>query len=220
MRRESHEQNHVGYESKYIISLTWHPEPDAANKAAAMFVDGREEVGIAARNLTRFKATINDIEDRLTSVVKARRLVDTIDEHDGMVTSEILAHLQGCVSLSPRNKFKMGEVPMYLDAVLGQLDFVTGFEPRVGERQMIAIGINGFPASSFPGILDFLSRLAIEYRWSNRFINIDTRDADRVLNGYRSKWAQKRKSIMNLLRENNGGQATHINLDADMIAYS
>jgi hypothetical protein len=92
----------------------------------------------------------------------------------------------------------MGTVPMYLDSVLGQHDFVTGFEPRIDDKTTICIAVTGFPGTSFPGILDFLSRLPVEYRWSNRFIFMPVREADKALGKYRSKWAQKRLSLMNL----------------------
>lgn len=218
VRRLSHEGQSSGFVSRYVITVCWHPDPDSAGKASAMFTEGQTETGLAARNLKRFVDALDDIEGRLASVVKIRRLVDTVDEIDGSVESELLAHLESCVTLTRREKFRMGEVPMYLDAVLGQRDLVTGFEPSIDGRTMIAISITGFPGRSFPGILDFLSHLPVEFRWSNRFIYLDQRQADRVLSGYRSRWAQKRKSVMNLMRENAGGQATHINHDADGMA--
>jgi type IV secretion system protein VirB4 len=218
VRRASHEGQHSGFVSRFFLTVTWHPDPDAATKTAAMFVDGRQEIGMAARNLARFKAFLDDIEGRLSAVVKVRRLKDAVDERTGTITSELLAHLQSCVDLQARPYFRMGDAPVYLDAVLGHQDFTTGFESIVGNRQFVAIAVTGFPAHSFPGILDFMSRLPVEYRWSNRFIGLESRSAEKVLNSYRSKWSQKRKSIMNLLRENAGGQSTHINLDADAMA--
>lgn len=219
VRRAAHEDTHAGFTSRYYLVLAWSPDPDAAGKTAAVFTEGQAETGLAARNLMRFLDAVNDIQGRLSAVVKVRRLVDQVDHRTGAVQSELLSHLESCVSLQPRDRFVMGEVPMYLDAVLGRHDFTTGFEPVVDDHALLAISITGFPGSSFPGILDFLSRLPVEYRWSNRFIYLEPRQADRVLNGLRSKWAQKRKSLMNLVRENaGGGQATHINLDADAMA--
>ena len=214
-RRKAHEGLHSGFTSRYYLTVTWHPDSDAAGKAAAIFTDGKQEEGVAARNLARFHDAVNEIEGRLSSVVRIRRLLDTVDDIDGAVESELLAHLQSCVELQARAGFRMGETPMYLDAVLGQQDLTTGFEPCVGERNFIAISVAGFPARSFPGILDFMSRLPVEYRWSNRFIYLDPRQADKLLNNYRGKWAMKRKSLMNVVRENAGGNATHIDLNAD-----
>jgi type IV secretion/conjugal transfer VirB4 family ATPase len=218
VRRRSHEGVHAGFTSRYFLTVTWHPDADAASHAAALFTEGREQAGVAARNLARFKDAINEIEGRLSSVVRLHRMTDRVDDIDAAVESELLLHLQACVELQARSGLRLGEVPMYLDAVLGQQDFTTGFEPAVGNRHLIAISIAGFPARSFPGILDFLSRLPVEYRWSNRFIFLEPRQADKVLNRYRSKWAQKRKSLMNVVRENAGGHATHINLDADAMS--
>jgi len=216
VRRKSHEGVHAGYTSHFALTVTWFPKSDMANKTSDMFVEGRAK-GTASRNLERFQAGIREIQSRLSGIVRIRKMADTVDEVTGDVTSELLGFLEYCVTGTLR-PFRMAEVPMYLDAVLGRHDFVTGFEPRIGKKHVVALAIDGFPGSSFPGILDFLSRLPIAYRWSNRFIFLDPNQAEKVINGYRSKWAQKRKSMMNVVREQSGGAATHINLDADGMA--
>lgn len=216
MRKKSHEGAHAGFTSHFAMTLTWFPESDTANKTADMFVDGRAK-GTASRNLERFLNGIRELQSRLSGVVRIRRMVDSVDENTGAVTSELLGFLEYCVTGTLR-PFKMAETPMYLDAVLGRQDFVTGFEPRIGKKHVAALAIDGFPGSSFPGILDFLSRLPVAYRWSNRFIYLAPTQAEKEINKYRGKWAQKRKSMMNVVREQSGGAATHINLDADSMA--
>lgn len=214
MRRARHEGRHAGFESRFALTISWFPDPDAADKAASVFIDGGEKTGVASRNLQRFKDGIREVESRLSTVIKIDRMKDAVDELTGAVTSELLAYLESCVTLEAPRPLRMPEVPMYLDAVMGQHDFVTGFEPRIDNRPMVCLALDGFPAMSAPGILDFLSRLPVAYRWSNRFIYLSQAQADKVLNSYRSKWAMKRKSMMNLLRENAGGQATHLNQHA------
>ena len=216
VRRKSHEGAHAGFTSHFALTVTWFPASDVSNKTADMFVDGRAK-GTASRNLERFQGGIREIQSRLSGVIKIRRMQDSVDEHTGAVSSELLGFLEYCVTGTLR-PFKMSAVPMYLDAVLGRHDFVTGFEPRIGKKHVAALAIDGFPGASFPGILDFLSRLPIAYRWSNRFIFMDPNQAEKEINKYRSKWAQKRKSMMNVVREQSGGAATHINLDADSMA--
>lgn len=217
VRRMAHEaEESAGFESRFFLSVLWHPDPDAASKVAATFVEGRSETGAAARALARFKQSLAEIENRFSSVAKVRRLVDYQD--DGVLMSEILGYLQSCVTLEQRGAFRVPEVPMYLDALIGRRQFVTGFEPRVGRKTVIPVSVVGFPGRSFPGIFDFLSRLPVEYRWSTRFIYLGERQADKVLNGYRSKWGQKRLSLFNLIKSNAGGPVTHINMDADEMA--
>ncbi len=215
-RRQSHEGEKSGFTSHYSLTLTWFPESDTASKVSDVFTEGKAR-GTAARNLDRFKAGVRDVAARLSGVVKIRRMIDSVDENTGEVQSEILSFFEYCITGSQR-PFKMAGVPMYLDAVLGRHDFITGFEPRVGKTHVAALAIEGFPGSSYPGILDFLSRLPVEYRWSNRFIFMDPDQAEKEINKYRSKWAQKRKSAMNVMRENAGGTSTHINVHADSMA--
>lgn len=218
VRRIAHESDETaGFESRFYLSALWHPDPDAASTVAATFVEGREEEGAAARSLQRFKQSLQEIEDRLSGVVKIRRLVD-FENADGVLQSELLGFLQSTVTLEQRGPFAVPETPMYLDAIIGRRTFTTGFEPKIGQTTVIPVSIIGFPGRSFPGILDFLSRLAVEYRWSSRFIYLNERQADKILNGYRSKWGQKRKSLFNLVKENAGGTSTHINQDADDMA--
>ena len=218
VRRRSYTGQSAGYGTRYILTVSWWPMPDTANKTAALFVEGRE-AGTAQRNLDRFNEQIEQIEGKLKDLIYIRRLVDSVDDRTGVTTSELLGHLEQCASFSDVfNPIVMPEVPMYLDAVLGNHGFSTGFVPRVGKRSIAAVAITGFPAASAPGILDFLSRLPVSYRWSNRFIYLDQGKAESVIGKYRSKWAQKRKSMMNVLRENAGGASTHINADADRMA--
>lgn len=218
VRRLAHEADDTaGFESRFFMSVLWHPDPDAASKVAATFVEGRGETGAASRSLMRFKQSLREIEDRMSGVSRIRRLVDREDEN-GETVSELLGHLQSCVTTDQRGAFRLPAVPMYLDSLIGRRRFVTGFEPKVGQATVIPVSVVGFPGRSFPGILDFLARLQVEYRWSSRFIYLNERQADKVLNGYRSKWGQKRKSLFNLVKENAGGQATHVNLDADEMA--
>lgn len=215
-RIASESEDSAGFESRFYLTVLWHPDPDAATKTEQLFVEGRGESGVAERALLRFKQAIHEIQDRLSAVVKIRRLVDV--EADAGLSSEFLGFLQSCVTFDRRGAFVLPEVPMYLDAVLGRRRFVTGFEPKVGDMTVIPVTVVGFPSHSFPGILDFLSRLPVEYRWSSRFIFMSERQADKVLNSYRSKWGQKRLSLFNLIKSNAGGQVTHINLDADEMA--
>ncbi|SCC93511.1 Conjugal transfer protein TrbE [Thiomonas sp. X19] len=214
MRRAKHEGQHAGFESRFALTLSWFPDPDAADKAAALFIDGGEKTGVAARNLQRFKDGIREVESRLSTVVRIHRMADVVDEDTDAVSSDLLGYLESCVTLQAPRPVKMVEVPMYLDAVIGQHDFTTGFEPRLDNMPMVCLAVDGFPGFSAPGILDFLSRLPVAYRWSNRFIYLSQSQADKVLNSYRSKWAMKRKSMMNMVRESSGGAATHLNMHA------
>jgi type IV secretion system protein VirB4 len=212
------EDEDAGFETDAVLCVCWQPDPDAASKTEAMFVEGGDDkAGAHTRALGRFRGALREIRDRLSSLIKIERLIDR-ELPDGSIESPLLAHLQSCVTLEPRSRFVLPEVPFYLDALLGRRDVTPGFEPRVDGKTVIALTLTAMPATSHPAILDFLGCLPVEYRWSNRFIYLSTHQADKLIKKYRSKWAQKRLSLMNLMRQANGGAATHVNLDADAMA--
>ncbi len=213
-RRAAHEGSRAGYASRHILCLTWFPMPDSANRAADVFVEGRITAG-AERAVERFRDAIQEIEGRLGSLVKIRRLVDRVDDRTGAIESELLAHLDQCVSMGNWRPFRLSAVPMYLDSVVGCHDMTTGFQPKIGKKHISAISFVGLPGYSVPGILDFVGRMPVSCRWSSRFIFMDPGKAGGIINKYRGKWAMKRKSLLNLLRENGGGQSTHVDADAD-----
>jgi type IV secretion system protein VirB4 len=215
VRRVRFESESAGYTSRFALTLLYFPAPDTATKIGSFLIDGDEKGTPGSDNLKRFKERVNEIQGRLSGFLKIRRMEDITDERTGeIVNSELLQYLEYCVSFRNR-PFRLSMVPMYLDAVLGRHDLVTGFNPRIDNLHIAALAIDGFPGMSSPGILDFLSRLPISYRWSNRFIYLDPIQAEKEVNRYRSRWSQKRKSALNVVRENAGGQATHINIHAD-----
>ncbi|MBU2770120.1 VirB4 family type IV secretion/conjugal transfer ATPase [Acidithiobacillus caldus] len=215
VRRARFERESSGFTSRFAITITYFPAPDAATRVGSFLVEGEEKGDPGRDNLKRFKERVNEIQGRLSGFLKIRKMEDLIDEETGgILNSEILQYLEYCVSFRNR-PFRLSMVPMYLDAVLGRHELVTGFIPRVDNLNIAALAIEGFPAMTSPGILDFLSRLPVAYRWSNRFIYLDPIQAEKIINRYRSRWSQKRKSALNVLRENAGGQATHVNIHAD-----
>ena len=222
-RRVAHEAEEAHYESRYVLTATYLPPIDAEHAVTTFFVDGDRPQGLrttASRALETFAGALVEIEDNLSAALRLRRLRGrrVHDRFGGAHTQdEFLRHLMMCLT-GDDHPVNLPPVPMYLDAVLGAHDFRGGLRPRIGRRHIRTIAITGFPAESYPGILDFLNRLPLQYRWSTRFIMLDTPAAQHEINRYRARWWQKRKSLRNLLREHTGNAATHIDADADTMA--
>ena len=113
---------------------------------------------------------------------------------------ETLTYLHSCVS-TRRQRVRVPETPMHLDAILVDEDLSGGLEPRLGRAHLRTLTIMGFPSQTWPGLLDELNRLAFPYRWSTRAICLDKTDAAKVLGRIRRQWFAKRKSIMAILKE-------------------
>jgi type IV secretion/conjugal transfer VirB4 family ATPase len=223
-RRAQYEAEGAHFETTFYLTATFLPPADIEGRVQNLLVEGDNKVRNAdaalPRALETFRSGIREIEDELSAALHLRRLRTTrYRDAAGVecVRDELLAHLNACIS-GNRHPFNVPAVPMYLDAVLGAKDFYGGLTPRIGDKHIRCIAFSGFPAQSFPGILDGLNRLPMTYRWSNRFIFLDDGVAQKQLDTYRKKWFQKRKSLANLLREQSGGQATHVNEDANQMA--
>ena len=92
---------------------------------------------------------------------------------------ETLTYLHSCVS-TRRQRVRVPEIPMYLDALLADQPLIGGLEPMLGNSHLRVLTVVGFPSATTPGILDELNRLAFAYRWSTRAIMLDKTDATKV----------------------------------------
>jgi len=222
-RRVAYEAEGAHYESRYVLTVTYLPPPDAEHTIATFFIDGERlphTTPGASRVLETFRTTLVEIEDQLSGVLRLHRLRGRgVVGHGGCsyVEDELLAHLVRCLT-GEDHPVRLPSVPMYLDAMLGAQDFYGGLRPRIGAKHIRSLAITGFPSESTPGILDFLNRMPLCYRWSTRFILLDAPAAQKHIERYRARWWQKRKSLRNLMREQSGSAATHVDADADAMA--
>jgi type IV secretion system protein VirB4 len=127
--------------------------------------------------------------------------------------AETLTYLHSCIS-TKRQRVRVPEIPMYLDALLADQPLTGGLEPVLGTCHLRVLTIVGFPGATTPGILDELNRLAFPYRWSTRAILLDKTDATKLLTRIRRQWFSKRKSIAAILKEVMTNEASTL-LDTD-----
>ncbi len=127
--------------------------------------------------------------------------------------AETLTYLHSTIS-TKRQRVRVPEIPVYLDAILADEPLTGGLEPRLGSAHLRTLTIMGFPSATQPGILDELNRLAFPYRWSTRAICLDKTDATKLLVKIRRQWFAKRKSIVAILKEVMTNEASVL-LDTD-----
>ena len=210
------------FESVYVLTITYLPPVDATEKLGYLFVDNKE-FGLsqpAARSLATFKHAIRDFEDGLSSCLRLHRLrrQQVVREGGGVKNDDdLLGYLNSCIT-GQDHAIALPPVPMYLDSILGSQDFYGDLQPRIGRTHIRAVSIVGYPQSSHPGILDFLHRLPLSYRWSSRFIFVDPTIAESQIAGYEKKWFARRKSLRTLIAEQSGGGAGPVNAHADAMA--
>jgi type IV secretory pathway VirB4 component len=79
------------------------------------------------------------------------------------------------------------------------LDFVGGWEPRVGDLHLAAVSVEGLPASTRPGEISVLGELPFPLRYSMRFIPLPPAEAAGVIRRMQRQWFWAEPSVGSLL---------------------
>jgi type IV secretion/conjugal transfer VirB4 family ATPase len=196
-RRRLFEKLGVLYEGFFVITITWFPPILAQRKfVELMFNDDSEKPNNKDRTyqlIDLFKRECVNIESRLSAAISLERLKShKITNEDGteVTHDEFLRWLQFCIT-GLNHPVMLSRNPIYIDALIGGQELWTGAIPKLGRHFIQTVAIEGFPLESYPGILTALGELPVEYRWSNRFIFLDTHEAVTDLEKFRKKWKQK-----------------------------
>jgi type IV secretion system protein TrbE len=204
-RRAQFEEEGAHFESRYYLTLVWLPPAEDAARAEAWLYEGRAGQG------ADWRAALAGFVDRTDRVLAL--LEGFMPEAAWLDDAESLTYLHACIS-TRRQRVRVPETPMHLDAILVDEDLSGGLEPRLGRAALRTLTIMGFPSQTWPGLLDELNRLAFPYRWSTRALCLDKTDAARVLGRIRRQWFAKRKSIASILKEVMTNEASAL-MDSD-----
>ncbi|WP_421871837.1 conjugal transfer protein TrbE [Nitratireductor rhodophyticola] len=191
-RREQFEAEGVHFESRYYLTFLWMPPAEEASRAENWLYEGKARSGVDPWDL------LDGFVDRTGRILNL--LEGFFPEAAWLDDGETLTYLHSTIS-TKRQRVRVPEAPVYLDAILAGEPLVGGLEPQLGEHHLRTLTVTGFPSATFPGILDELNRLAFPYRWSTRAILLDKTDATRLLTKIRRQWFAKRKSIGAILKE-------------------
>ena len=204
-RREQFREEGAHFESAYYLTLLWMPPAEEAARAEGWLYEGRSTSGVDPWELLKGFA---DRSDRVLNLVEG-----FVPEVRWLDDGETLTYLHSTTS-TRRQRVRVPETPMHLDALLADEPLTGGLEPKLGEHHLRTLTIVGFPSVTFPGLLDELNRLAFEYRWSTRALMLDKTDATKLLTRIRRQWFAKRKSVAAILKEVMTNEASTL-LDSD-----
>ncbi|WP_347889095.1 transporter (plasmid) [Nitrosomonas europaea] len=213
-RRARFAQADMHYESEYALIIQFIPELRRNTRVDELFYDddGRDNSAPGDRLVAEFKKRLNDLQDGLGELLHMRRMgaIDVGQGDDSYLSDELINYLHFAIT-GDTIALRIPDCPMYLDSWLGYPDFRPGDTPKVGNKYVACVAIDGFPGVSYPGILDMLEGLPVAYRWSSRFIFLDQHQAVYELNRYRLKWQQKVRGFWSQVIKSSKGV---INTDA------
>ncbi|MBR3192741.1 conjugal transfer protein TrbE [Bosea sp. (in: a-proteobacteria)] len=191
-RREQFREEGAHFESRYYLTLAWMPPAEDAARAEGWLYEGRSGSGVDPWEL--LKGFI-DRSDRVLNLVEG-----FVPEVRWLDDAETLTYLHSTIS-TRRQRVRVPETPIHLDALLADEPLTGGLEPKLGDHHLRTLTIIGFPSVTFPGLLDELNGQAFEYRWATRAIMLDKTDATKLLTKIRRQWFAKRKSVAAILKE-------------------
>ncbi|MBN9567068.1 MAG: conjugal transfer protein TrbE [Alphaproteobacteria bacterium] len=204
-RRAQFEEEGAHFESTYFLTLLWLPPAEDAARAEGWLYEGRSQKGVDPKELLR---GFIDRTDRVLQLVEG-----FVPEVVWLGDAETLTYLHSTVS-TRRQRVRVPETPMYLDALLADEPLTGGLEPKLGHHHLRTLTVVGFPTMTHPGILDELNRLAFPYRWMTRALCLDKTDATKLITRIRRQWFAKRKSIAAIVKEVMTNEASVL-LDSD-----
>ncbi len=206
-RRRRFEANAGHFESEHALILTYRP-PERRKSGLSRYVysdDESRSTSFADKTLDTFLTSIREVEQYLGNVLSIRRMQTQEVEDDGSVRraryDELFQFVRFCIT-GENHPIRLPEIPMYLDFVV-TAEFHHGLSPMVDDRYLAVIGIDGFPAESWPGILNALDLMPLTYRWSSRFMFLDDQEARVRLERTRKKWQQKVRPFFDQLFQTN-----------------
>lgn len=217
-RRIQFEGEGLHHENIYTITLTYLPEKKQKAQLGEMMYDddSNQKSSAAELALRNFKAGINEFIDRISSVIEIYRL-NGERYHDELgrehIYDHFLTHIHHIIT-GQRHGIELPDCPMYLDAVIGGQEFFTGVIPKINDKFIQVVSIEGFPSYSYPGILNELDQLPCLYRWNTRFIFQDPMDAQAALKAYKRKWEQQVRGFVDQIFHSRQTSKGSINHDA------
>ena len=92
--------------------------------------------------------------------------------------------------------------------------------PKIGEYHIRVVSIDGFPQESHAELLEGLDTLPIPYRWSTRFIYLDSWEADAELEKYRKEMgtAKGRSAIRSSAPRTARSILMRLSMEEDVVA--
>ena len=135
------EEAGVLFESRYFLTFVWLPPAEEASRVESLLYEGRSRSGVDGREL------LKGFVDRTARVLQL--LEGFVPEAAWLSDAETLTYLHSCVS-TKRQRVRVPETPMHLDALLADEPLAGGLEPRLGNQHLRTLSIVGFPVRDLP----------------------------------------------------------------------
>lgn len=195
-QRKLFEAGENSFESQYAIILTYKVQQQPRFTEYTYADPGWPE-SFADKALANFNASVREFEQCMANTVSLRRMLarDSVSMNGRPVKYDnLLQFIRLCLT-GESHPVRLPDVPMYLDYVVSA-ELHHGQSPVIDDRFVNVVAIDGFPAESWPGILNALDLMSLSYRWSTRFIFRNPHDARTRLGRSGWEWLRRIRSFV------------------------
>ncbi len=207
-RRARFEKTGEHFETQYYLLVNYLPPLIAQTKLEQLSYRNPESESVADKVLHDFVNGFTELILDLGEVMDVEVMTEykaTLNNHE-VARDQLLDFIHQCISGRNNEVVNISPDVMFLDSLLGRYDMVMGLEPILDNQHLRVIGLDAFPATTYPGVLAMLDSLPIAYRWSSRFIYVSEQAAKKEITKFRRKWQQKQRGLLD--------QLFHTNTDA------
>jgi type IV secretion system protein TrbE len=188
-------------ESKYYLTLIYLPSQDSDVNVANKFVESSSKVQSIdrARDVAEFQKTTRSI---INSLCYPFAMVKELSD------KKTLTYLHSIIS-TKSHEVNVPSPAVYLDCILSDTSLLGGLQPMLGDKYFKVLTIRFLPNESWPGLLDDLNCINVEFRWTSRWVALDKGEARKEINSKVRAWMSKRISFSKLIGK-------MLNLSADV----
>ncbi len=208
-RAEYFERNRT-FKNEFFISFTRLNSSICADDIISLLKDDKRTRAGLISEIDSFNHEADSFIEGFSSLCEIRSL-GLSQNKSQRLSSEIVNFLNSCIKGVNTELSYPSHRPL-LDTLLSSEDFVAGKCPKLGNRYIGVISIDGFPLTSDFGMLKALCTLPFEYRFSNRFISYSSIESSLKLALLRRLWIQRRKSFFSMFSSSAGSE---VNKDAE-----
>ena len=199
-RRQMFEREGAHYETEYAIVFQYKPPSERETEMFRSFIDDNTGTGVKnyvfEQELDSFQKRLGDFHDGVKELLNMRRMgaITVSSGVDEYLSDELVNYLHFTLT-GDVMALRVPACTAYLDSWLGYPSLYTGTIPKINDRYIVTVAIEGFPPSSHPGMLSLFDSLEVPFRWSSRYIFLDEHEALAEMGKYHRVWRQTIRSL-------------------------
>ena len=189
------------FESTLTVTLRWAPPRTIEGFLTRLISNptAKKDTGEAVQaRVEVFLEELSMWEDTASTIVQLERMVPyplDLETGGGLVDMQ-LSHITQCI-LDEARLLRVFPDGFYADLHVANEPMWFGSRPFINGQHVGAISVDGLPPHTQPAMMQAISELPIEMRWSSRFIMLTREQSDTEMKKQRRLWEQGSRSFIN-----------------------